>query len=147
MKAGSVRDPAARGRQCAALPVLDTPEGVRVVMVTSRETRRWVLPKGWVDDGLTPHRAAAREALEEAGLEGEIERRPVGSYSYGKRLADGTVRECTVSVHLFHVSRMRDRWPEHDQRERRLFAPEEAAELVAEPELQSLLRGFMQAAG
>jgi 8-oxo-dGTP pyrophosphatase MutT (NUDIX family) len=133
------------GRQCAALPVVETPEGVRIVMVTSRETRRWVLPKGWVNDGLTPHRAAEREALEEAGLEGKIDRSPLGSYTYGKRLGDGAVRDCTVTVHLLRVTRMRERWPEREERERRLFAPEEAAGLVDEPGLRELLRNFAPA--
>lgn len=142
MTGGGASQRGGKERQCAALPVVQTANGPRIVLVTSRDTRRWVLPKGWVNDGLSSHRAAEREALEEAGLEGEIERSPFGAYSYGKRLADGSVRVCTVAVHLLRVTRLRESWPEMRERERRQFTAEEAAGLVQEPELAALLRAF-----
>jgi 8-oxo-dGTP pyrophosphatase MutT (NUDIX family) len=62
--------------------------------VTSRETRRWIIPKGWPMKRMPPHTAAAREAFEEAGVLGQVRRRPLGSYSYRKRLKNGEAVVC-----------------------------------------------------
>jgi 8-oxo-dGTP pyrophosphatase MutT (NUDIX family) len=62
-----------------------------VLLVTSRDTRRWIIPKGWPQKGKAPHRAAAREAFEEAGVVGAVGRRPVGSFAYEKRFKNGRV--------------------------------------------------------
>jgi 8-oxo-dGTP pyrophosphatase MutT (NUDIX family) len=76
-----------------------------VMLVTSRETRRWVFPKGWAEADLKPHELAAKEAFEEAGLVGAVEPEPVGSYSYEKRLRGGRSVLCQVSVFLMRVER------------------------------------------
>src|ERR1700726_1179051 len=76
--------------QYAALPYrVRRNFGTEVMLVTSRETRRWIIPKGWPHKGKTPHRSAAREAFEEAGVVGAVGSRPVGSFSYEKRLNNG----------------------------------------------------------
>eukprot|EP01037_Dinobryon_pediforme_P043882 gene43882-55248_t len=81
------RQSTATSRQVAALPVIKTATGeTRVVLMTSRETRRWVIPKGWPITGLKNHEAAAREAFEEVGLVGAIGKKPIGSYQYFKRM-------------------------------------------------------------
>jgi 8-oxo-dGTP pyrophosphatase MutT (NUDIX family) len=129
-------------RQSAALPVLDTLQGTRLVLITSRETRRWVVPKGWIEPREAPHLSAAREAFEEAGLAGEAEASPCGRYAYAKKLARGTLAPTEVLVFRFRVSALLDHWPERRERERRLFTPAEAAALVAEPELAALIRAL-----
>jgi 8-oxo-dGTP pyrophosphatase MutT (NUDIX family) len=131
-----------RTRQSAALPVDGSGESLRVVLITSRETKRWVIPKGWVEHAEPPHASAAREAFEEAGLEGEVEAEPLGSYEYSKGLSSGECVVMEVMVYRFRVARMLRDWPERKQRKRRLFTPEAAAALVAEPGLAALLRGL-----
>lgn len=135
----SLRRPAL---QYAALPYRSEDGGVRVLLVTSRETGRWVLPKGWPMKRKAPHRAAEREAIEEAGVTGVVEADPVGAYRYTKRLAGGAAAPCRVQVYPLRVLVERTRWREKAQRLRRWFTPEEAADLVAEPELADLLRSF-----
>ncbi|MGX9965887.1 NUDIX hydrolase [Roseomonas sp. F4] len=127
-------------RQCAALPLTGADGDLRVVLVTSRETRRWVIPKGWIETGELPHRSAAREAFEEAGVEGEADPDPIGSFGYTKRKARGVLLPCEVLVYRLRVTRLLADWPERSERERRLVTPAEAAEMVAEPELALLLR-------
>jgi 8-oxo-dGTP pyrophosphatase MutT (NUDIX family) len=129
-------------RQSAALPLLGSGAALRVVLITSRETRRWVVPKGWIEAGEAPHRSAAREAFEEAGLHGEPDAEAFGAYAYPKRLSSGVVLPTEVLVFRFRVARLLRDWPERGERTRRLFVPEAAAALVAEPGLAALLRGL-----
>jgi len=129
-------------QQIAALPFRFDDGQLRVMLITSRETRRWVIPKGWPMRGLKPHRAAEREAYEEAGLKGHIGKVAVGTYAYEKRLANGLAVPCEVSVFPLQVTSQRKRWPEMSQRDGRWFSPEEAADLVQEEDLQRLLRAF-----
>jgi 8-oxo-dGTP pyrophosphatase MutT (NUDIX family) len=114
----------------------------RVLLVTSRETRRWVIPKGWAEKGISPPALAAKEAYEEAGLEGEVGAQPLGSYRYAKlrRGKKATkVVPCEVVVFPFAVTRQLADWPERGQREARWFTPEKAALLVQEGGLVTLL--------
>jgi 8-oxo-dGTP pyrophosphatase MutT (NUDIX family) len=131
---------APRGAQCAALPLRETPGGPLVLLVTSRDTGRWVLPKGWLEPELTGAEAAAKEAYEEAGLTGRVDPAPIGTYRYAKRLPQDRTTPCTVQVHLMHVERELEAWPERGQRRRRWFGLAEAAMLVEEPGLRALLR-------
>src|SRR5215218_8137071 len=129
--------------QIGALPFRFDDDGqLRVMLITSRESRRWVIPKGWPMRGLKPHRAAEREAYEEAGLKGRIGKVAVGVYAYEKRLANGVAVPCEVSVFPLQVTSQRKRWPEMGQRDGRWLSPDEAADLVQEDGLQHLLRGF-----
>ena len=130
--------------QHAALPYRcpGNDAGLEVLLVTSRETRRWVIPKGWPMRGRKGRQAAAQEAFEEAGLVGEVARRPIGTYTYDKRLKDGAAVACSVRVYPFAVAGQRERWPEMDEREARWFTPEAAASVVAEPDLAALILLF-----
>ena len=110
-----------------------------VMLVTSRETRRWIIPKGWPEKRLAPHALAAREAYEEAGLVGRIEKRPIGRYRYDKRLKSDKMVPCVVDVYLLNVENELDDWPEKAERERRWMLPTQAAELVSEDDLANLL--------
>ena len=112
---------------------------LRVLLVTSRDTGRWVVPKGWPMDGLDPWEAAAVEALEEAGAEGAVTAAPLGTYGYDKRLSGGETLPCRVTVYPLRVTRLRDRWKEAKERTRRWFDPADAAKRVDEPELRELL--------
>jgi 8-oxo-dGTP pyrophosphatase MutT (NUDIX family) len=129
------------GRQYAALPFRYL-HNLEILLISSRETHRWVIPKGWPMRGRKPHAAAAREALEEAGLVGRIAKTPIGSYQYVKRLKNGAPLLCTVEVFPMMVSRQRNRWAEQDQRSFHWFPAEEAAMAVEEPELQALIDAF-----
>ncbi|CUH40346.1 NUDIX domain protein [Jannaschia seosinensis] len=126
--------------QIAALPLRwGDDDKVEVLMVTSRDTGRWVVPKGWTMKGIKPWAAAAIEAMEEAGVKGHIARQSFGSYSYDKRLDDGTRQPCIVHVYPMVVEREKDDWKERKERRRKWFPLRKAANLVAEPELSELL--------
>jgi 8-oxo-dGTP pyrophosphatase MutT (NUDIX family) len=114
---------------------------VLVLLITSRETRRWIVPKGWPMKGLRDCDAAAREALEEAGVLGRVRKQPLGSYSYWKRQT-GHFELCEVSVYLLEVESQLETWREKGQRELRWFTPEEAADRVDEPGLSTLIRSL-----
>ena len=133
--------------QFGALPYRFGEKGLDILLVTSRETKRWVIPKGWPIKALKPHAAARREAYEEAGLVGEIGKRSVGSYSYDKRLKSRETVPCEVEVFPLAVERQLKRWPEKAEREARWFPAAEAAELVAEPELGDIIRAFDERLG
>src|SRR5580704_17497228 len=104
--------------QYAALPYrVGRKFGTEVMLVTSRETRRWIIPKGWPQKGKAPHRSAAREAFEEAGVVGAIRRRSIGSFSYEKRLKKGALVEFEVLVFALRVKGQTNKWPERKERE------------------------------
>jgi len=142
MKPMTRRTRSARRRQCAALPLSREGGEVRVLLVTSRETRRWVVPKGWVEKRTSPAEQAAQEAFEEAGIRGRIARTPIGTYAYAKRLSGGTSVTCEVEVYPLEVDTLLETWPEHGQRERRWFTLTEAAAAVQECELGNLMLGM-----
>ncbi|WP_353473199.1 NUDIX hydrolase [Salipiger sp. H15] len=128
------------GEQIAALPLQwDKTGKLRVLMVTSRDTGRWVMPKGWEMDGKKPWAAAEIEALEEAGACGHVGKAEIGAYHYGKRRADGTELRCRVRVYPMIVERLQRDWKERKERKRKWFSPRDAARRVDEPELAALL--------
>lgn len=124
--------------QVAALPVRPGETGLDILLITSRETRRWVIPKGWPMKGLKDHQAAAQEALEEAGVAGKIRKQPIGAFTYQKRLTD-RVEPCRVMVYVLEVEKQLPSWREKDQRRRKWFPQQEAAERIAEPALASMI--------
>lgn len=119
---------------------------LKVLLITSRETGRWVLPKGWPMPGRPDPEAALREAWEEAGVTGTVGEEPIGSYLYDKVLSRATQKElavrCNVQIYPVAVSSLSKRYPERKQRRRKWFTPARAAELVAEPGLSKLLLRF-----
>ncbi|MGA7540209.1 MAG: NUDIX hydrolase [Steroidobacteraceae bacterium] len=117
--------------------------GVEVLLVTSRETKRWIIPKGWPIKGLSPKKSAAREAYEEAGVLGAIRNKPIGRYVYNKMLNERTVAiPCQVRVFPLRVRRQGKTWPERQQRDARWFPAAAAAKAVMETGLQALIAGF-----
>lgn len=117
--------------------------GVEILLITSRDTGRWVLPKGWPMPGRTGPQCALREAFEEAGVEGRLCDGLVGVYPYVKTLAPDAGVTCVVSVYAVAVDRLRHSFPERGQRARTWFPQDEAARRVAEPELAEIIRGFV----
>lgn len=137
-----------RPRQYAAIPIRVSRSGKpKVLLLTSRRTKRWIIPKGWPIEKLGPAGTARREAFEEAGLTGRIVRDlPIGRYRYRK--GDWTeIGTITVKVFLMEVKRQLEKWPEHRQRKTRWFKPRRAALLVNEPELARLLERIHKIAG
>jgi 8-oxo-dGTP pyrophosphatase MutT (NUDIX family) len=129
--------------QYGALPFLMTEEGeVRLLLVTTRGQRGWIIPKGWPIRHLTAAATAAREAYEEAGAIGTIVGdQPCGSFIYEKRVSSRGRVVCEVSVFLLAVDRQLRKWPEKSQRKTRWFTPEAASRLVVPPGLGDILRG------
>lgn len=133
----------ATARQFAALPYRRNKKGeIEVMLVTSRETRRWIIPKGWPIAGVEPHNLAALEAMEEAGLLGKVSDRPIGSYHYDKKRGDGSIVNCVVDTYTLEVEQQMPTWPEQDERKTKWFSPEEAAAQVQEQELRVLIKKF-----
>lgn len=132
--------------QYAALPWRRGCSGqIEILLVTSRGTRRWVIPKGWPIKGKAAHASAAQEAWEEAGIQGRIAPEPLSVYGYAKGLSAGRTIDVNVEVFPLEVTSEQAIWPEQSQRERRWVPVCEAAELVAEPELRCAILGFRPA--
>ena len=132
--------------QYAALPYRVTADGLEVLLITSREQRRWIVPKGWPLKGKAPFDAAAREALEEAGVVGKVGQKPLGAYNYEKTLKNGEGVPCKVEVFPLRVITQKRTWPERHQRSTQWFPWNEAASAVQEPGLAKLIRRFSRAA-
>lgn len=128
--------------QVAALPWRENENGVEIMLITSRDTGRWVLPKGWPEAREPLCVAAAREAGEEAGLHGTVSHLEAGRYFYGKVLASGEEVPCEVLVFPLKVDRVADRWKEKRARTRRWVGSAEAAGMVNEPDLCQIIAYF-----
>ena len=134
---------AAKRVQYAALPYRRSSAArTQVMLVTSRESGRWVIPKGWPKKRKTPSATAACEALEEAGVVGHVGRTSIGSYSYKKRLKSGAVVACVVRVFPLKVKRQQKRWPERGEREVQWFSRTKAAKAVRESALSNIIRNL-----
>lgn len=128
--------------QFAALCFRRRKSEVEVLLVSSLATGRWIIPKGWPMDGLTPADAALQEAYEEAGVRGTAIDHCVGLYSYNKWIDDETSLPCVVAVFPVEVKRLEDEFPEAGQRKRKWFSPKKAAARIKEVELKQILREF-----
>jgi 8-oxo-dGTP pyrophosphatase MutT (NUDIX family) len=128
--------------QVGALPFRKAPSGaIEILLITSRETGRFIIPKGWPMKRLTNPAAAAREAYEEAGVSGKIKRQPVGAYLYRKRVARRS-ELIKVTVYALEVQAEHAEWPEKGARQLRWVSREEAATLVDAPGLMKLVSEF-----
>lgn len=137
-----IRTERAERRQVAALCWRCGEQGLEILLVTSRETRRWVTPKGGRMPGLTDARAAAVEALEEAGVEGRVADHPIGTFRYLKWLRRGEGRWCVVSLYPLEVTVQHDTWQEQHERMRQWMSAEQAASRVNEADLAALILAF-----
>jgi len=128
--------------QVAALCWRRTGKGLRIMLITSRDTGRWVIPKGWPMRSRTWPEAAAREAFEEAGVRGTVSSRSIGVYTYLKALGPGRWVPCVVRVYAMEAREMLQAFPETGQRRAKWFAPEKAARRVEEHDLAAMIRAF-----
>lgn len=120
-----------------------TGSGIEVLLITSRDTGRWIIPKGWPMPGLAPEAAAAQEAWEEAGAQGVVNPLCVGRYGYHKCLTPEAQVPCAVAVYGMQVTHLADSFPEAKERSRQWFPTATAATLVNEPDLGRLIGAFM----
>ena len=126
--------------QAAALALKRDGKDWRVLLVTSRQDGRWILPKGWIEAGEDAAESAAREAYEEAGVKGALGEEPLGSYRYSKKLSgDDSVRS-RVTVFPLLVRKVLSDWPEIGQRKRRWMSLEAACKKVGDRGLADLLK-------
>lgn len=125
--------------QLAALVWRPGADGLELLLVTSRISRRWLIPKGWPISGKSDAESALQEAYEEAGILAQASEKPIGEYHYIKLLKDGTSVPCTVHVYALAVDEQLNDWPERSQRDRRWFSPADAAAAVTEPDLARFL--------
>lgn len=129
--------------QAAALPWRRGPDGVEVMLITSRDSRRWVLPKGWPEKNEDLFQAAEREAGEEAGIKGAVAEHEAGRYYYAKSRAGEDVA-CEVRVFPLKVKRLSDKWKESGQRTRKWMTGAEAAAAVREEDLGAVIAAFCE---
>jgi 8-oxo-dGTP pyrophosphatase MutT (NUDIX family) len=124
-------------RQSGAIPYTVVEGKVVFLIVTSRRTGRWIFPKGGIIDGMTPWDSAAQEALEEAGIEGEVETVPIGAY---RDLKTSGIRRLPIEVDLYPLRLLRqlDDWPEKRSRHRHWVILPEAKRLLSNPRVAEL---------
>lgn len=128
--------------QFAALCYRVKHKKVQVLLITSRGTKRWIVPKGWPMHAMTPAASAAQEAWEEAGVRGRSDGRCLGVYTYEKTLRDGDDLPCLAMLYPVQVKSLAKSFPEAGQRRRRWVSRKKAARLVAEPELARMILDF-----
>jgi 8-oxo-dGTP pyrophosphatase MutT (NUDIX family) len=120
---------------------------LEILVVTTRQSRRWIVHKGWPIKRLTPSKSAAREAFEEAGVRGKIGARPIGNFRYKKAANEtGADADCEIKVFPLLVRRQSATWPESGQRMIQWVDPEKAISLIREPELKSIVAKFAKRA-
>ncbi|NTW55327.1 MAG: NUDIX hydrolase [Chlorobaculum sp.] len=119
--------------QSGVLPIADD----RIVLITARGSGRWIIPKGYIEKGMTPAESAAKEAREEAGIIGSVRDEEIGVYSYRRQSGIFSVR-----IYPFVVESMLDEWEEMHMRQRRLVTPSEAIEMICQKELRSLVTDY-----
>ncbi|MEJ2621563.1 MAG: histidine phosphatase family protein [Candidatus Thiodiazotropha sp.] len=107
-----------------------------MLLVRSSKQKHWVVPKGITEPWLTLQASAAKEALEEAGVEGEVGDQSLGSYTYTKWGG-----ECSVQVYPMQVKKLipEDQWEER-HRGREWLSPDEAIERIKQPELKPMIK-------
>jgi len=115
---------------------------VEILLITSRTSKRWIVPKGWPMDGKTPAECAAIEAWEEAGVKGVSDGRCIGIFSYSKATNDLGELPCVAMVFAIDVQSLADNYPEAKERDRIWVSRKKAAKLVDEPELSRIVRDF-----
>ena len=133
--------------QFGALCYRITDEKIQVLLITSRRTQRWILPKGWPENGMTPGESAANEAMEEAGVTGKLNERPLGVFYYEKIVENGENYPCIVTIYALKVKKTWADYQEKSERRRKWFSQKGAAKRVLEPDLALLIKSFNPSQG
>jgi 8-oxo-dGTP pyrophosphatase MutT (NUDIX family) len=131
-------------RQAGAIPFRHGTQGLEVLLITSRDTGRWVIPRGGIEKDLTAVQTAEREAYEEAGVKGTVSATPLGTFTYNKRLRNGAFNPATVEVYAMCVEKELKKWPEQAERRLKWMSVPEAARSVEEQGMAALLLRFQQ---
>jgi len=127
--------------QSAVLPYRRRGDDLEFLLITSRNTQRWIIPKGSVEKGMTPWASAAKEALEEAGLVGRVGEKPLGQFIYIKR-REFFEEICQVDIYPFRVSEVLDDWDEKSQRKRKWFSAQDAIAQITEPAVKDAINNL-----
>jgi 8-oxo-dGTP pyrophosphatase MutT (NUDIX family) len=114
----------------------------QILLITSRNTGRWIPPKGWPIEGKPPHEAAAHEALEEAGVLGKACPRTLGDYKYFRDPETDFKRSAEAFIYPLKVKGFARTFKEKGERRVRWFSAKEAARRVREPGLKRIIRSF-----
>jgi 8-oxo-dGTP pyrophosphatase MutT (NUDIX family) len=132
--------------QYGALPYRFTHNAaLEILLVTTRQSKQWIIPKGWPIKGLRPAKSAAREAYEEAGVRGRVGAKSIGSFAYDKSLDGNGIRvNCEVRVFPLLVKRQSETWPEIEQRIVQWVAPDKALALIKASDLKALVATFVK---
>jgi 8-oxo-dGTP pyrophosphatase MutT (NUDIX family) len=125
--------------QAAALPFRYIDHRLEILLITSRKSRRWIIPKGLMEQGLSPAELAVKEAYEEAGIAGNISNHSLGKYEYNKWSGI-----CRVKVYSLFVVNVLDTWPEDDFRFRKWFTPDQALSVIENEELKLIMSHFIR---
>ncbi|WP_120633413.1 NUDIX hydrolase [Ruegeria sp. EL01] len=113
-----------------------------VLLITTRRSRRWIIPKGWLISGLTTAETAAQEAWEEAGVRGKCNPDKLGQFTYLKQRPDQGMAMCVVDVFPIYVRSLASSYPEKAERSRKWCSPKKAASKVQSSDLAEVLRSF-----
>ena len=128
--------------QIGALCYRVTAKNVNILLITSRRSKRWIIPKGWKVDKMNSRKSVALEAWEEAGVQGQVSKRSIGKYYYRKRSTKNEFFTCAVKVFSLEVKANKKKFPERGQRKLKWVSPAAAIDLVAEPELKTVIKNF-----
>lgn len=132
-----------RRRQVAALVHRKGEHGLEILLITSRDTGRWIIPKGWRHKGRSRATSALIEAYEEAGIRGSVRRKPLGTFVYAKWIdKKGRNFDCLVDVFSVSFRKQSKSWPEQKERKLAWLRPDTAARRVSEPELKQIIRQY-----
>ncbi len=123
-------------QQSAVIPFRRRDNNLEILVITSRRKRRWVVPKGVKEPDLSAQDSAAKEALEEAGIEGDVFPASIGSYEYEKW--GGT---CHVEVYGMEVKKVYEDWLE-SFRDRQWVPLEEAVARLGEEDLKAIVQSL-----
>jgi 8-oxo-dGTP pyrophosphatase MutT (NUDIX family) len=118
-----------------------------VLLITSRSSGRWLIPKGSPMRGKTLWEAASIEALEEAGVEGVVARQAFGTFEHRKTAILLMQRVYMVIVFPLHVTEVHEEWQEMSERSRQWFNAAEAAQRVENGQFRELMQAFAHASG
>lgn len=107
---------------------------IEILLITSRSKKKWIIPKGLIENGLSEKESAANEALEEAGVEGFIHSTKIGTYKVEKWNG-----QCNVQVYLMCVEKIHESWLEAYLRKRKWFSINEISETVKREKLREII--------
>lgn len=142
MKNNQKRPPNKKTSQVAALCYDLSDRGkLQILLITSRRSKRWIVPKGWPVKGLKPYETAEKEAFEEAGVVGDVLNFCIGKYSYVKEMEDSYIT-CNVAVYPLKVNYLLDNYKEKEERENQWMTQKDAWNAVIEPELRHIIKTF-----